>query len=176
MGLTKIRKGDILYKPLKIETLEVHGADSSLKAMRLPMEGRKEKTETMALARALVKRGTEHAKFSRGIIVWAEMWFQVGWMVEFETYRHGKETLSTSSAMHVDLRDLSGEELAEEKQRGLGEKYYHRIGTFSYQCLRKMYIERRKHKHPDWQIFCDWIETLPFFQEFIMPELGSTDE
>lgn len=159
-----------MYKPLKIETMEVTGINHALKAMQLPMEGRKLKSDPMELASKLVKRGVEHAKFSRGVVVWAEMWFQVGWMIEFETYRYGKETLSTSSAMHVDLRNLSGEELAEAKQVGLGEKYYHRISTLSYQILRKIYIERRKHRHPDWQIFCDWIETLPHFNELIMPE------
>jgi len=105
-----------------------------------------------------------------GIVLWAEMWFQVGWMIEFETYRHGKETLSTSSTMHVDLRGLEGEALAEQKQRDLPTKVYHRISTFSYQVLRKIYIERRRHHHLDWQTFCDWIETLPDFDTLIMPE------
>lgn len=165
-----------MYKPLKIETLEIAGIDSSLKAIRLPMEGRKEKTETNQLAKTLIKRGTDHAKFSRGIVVWADLHFQMGWMIELDTYRIGREVLSTSSSMHTDLRDLSGVELAEEKQRGLPEKYYHQICTFSYQTLRSMYIARRKHRHPDWQIFCDWVETLPMFEILIMPEKGNHDE
>lgn len=27
--------------------------------------------------------------------------------------------------------------------------------------LRQIYHQRRNHELPDWQEFCDWIETLP---------------
>jgi len=159
-----------LYKALKIETLEVGGITPTLQAMRLPMEGRKQKTEDEQLAKVLIKRGTDHAKFSRGAIVWVDMHFQIGWMVELDTYRIGREVLSTSSSMHNELREMSGEELASQKQKDLPNKYYHQICYFSYPTLRAIYIARRKHRHPDWQVFCDWVETLPSFDVLIMPE------
>jgi hypothetical protein len=159
------------YKPLEIKTLEVGGINPSLEAMRLPMLGRKTKSTDDELASKLIRRGTSHAKFQRGVEVWLKATFQIGWLVELETYRIGLDTLSTSSTMHNELRDLVGEELAEEKQLGLVDKQYVRISKVSYQTLRKIYIERRKHRHPDWQIFCDWVETLPKFTVLIMPEL-----
>lgn len=33
--------------------------------------------------------------------------------------------------------------------------------TTNYQQLKTMYFQRRHHRLPDWQGFCDWIETLP---------------
>lgn len=36
----------------------------------------------------------------------------------------------------------------------------------NYRQLKTMYHQRRNHKLPDWQYFCDWIETLPH-SEFI---------
>ena len=33
--------------------------------------------------------------------------------------------------------------------------------TTNYRCLKNIYAQRRTHRLPDWQAFCDWIETLP---------------
>lgn len=33
--------------------------------------------------------------------------------------------------------------------------------TTNYQQLKTIYNQRRHHRLPDWQYFCDWIETLP---------------
>ena len=141
-----------------------------MKAMRLPKQSEGDSSfnsgvigqKDLELASNLVKAGDDHAKAMRGIIVWMELELQVGFMIEFETYRHGVECLSTSSSMHNELKNLKGEELAEQKQADLPDKIYTRILTISYQALRHMYKARRNHKHPDWQIFCDFIETLPY--------------
>ena len=161
------------YKPLIVETLDVVGLRHSLKAMRLPKDKqRKDITfaENLHLGGNLIKAGTADAKFQRGIIAYVELKMQVGWMIEFETYRHGVECLSTSSSMHNELKHSSGPELAAEKQAGLEEIVYTRICHISYQALRAMHRARRNHRHPDWQIFCDWIETLPHFSALIIPE------
>jgi hypothetical protein len=121
----------------------------------------------LELASRLVKAGDDHAKAIRGIVAWLEIDCQVGWLIEFETYRHGVECLSTSSSMYAELKGLKGKELAEQKQKDLPEKVYTRILTISYQALRHMYKARRNHRHPDWQIFCDMIETLPYAGELI---------
>jgi len=38
--------------------------------------------------------------------------------------------------------------------------------TTNYLQLKTIYNQRRKHKLEDWQIFCDWVESLPYFKEF----------
>lgn len=37
--------------------------------------------------------------------------------------------------------------------------------TTNYQQLKTIYKQRRHHALPDWQMFCDWCETLPRFME-----------
>lgn len=32
----------------------------------------------------------------------------------------------------------------------------------NYQQLKTIYHQRRTHRLPDWQVFCDWIESLPY--------------
>lgn len=167
-----------MYIPLKVEVKEFAGTHPSLEAMRLPKESMGDTSwgsleigpKDAKLAKRLILAGTDHAKFSRGIVVYLKMQLQVGWMIEFETYRHGVECLSTSSTMHGELRKLSGIELAERKQADLPSKVYTRIIMVSYQALRAMYLARRNHRHPDWQIFCNFVETLPHFNILIMPE------
>ena len=39
--------------------------------------------------------------------------------------------------------------------------------TTNYRCLKNIYIQRKNHKLPEWQEFCKWIETLPYFEELI---------
>lgn len=162
------------YKPLEIAAYEVVGLLWAMRAMRLPKKSEGDTLfsstigpKDLHLASNLVKAGPDHAKAMRGIIVYLEIKLQVGFMIEFETYRHGVECLSTSSAMHGELAQLKGIELAEQKQADLPDKQYTRILTLSYQALRSMYKARRHHRHPDWHIFCDWVETLPYAAELI---------
>lgn len=162
----------MVYKPLKVELDSTKGIHFSLRAMRLPKNQNRSTTmmEDIALASKLIKAGPDHAKFQRGIMAYIRMEMQTGFMIEFETYRHGVECLSTSSSMHNELVDLRGDELANQKQLDLPNKVYKRDVVISYQALRSMYKARRHHKHPDWQIFCDFIETLPYFKYLIVPE------
>jgi len=34
--------------------------------------------------------------------------------------------------------------------------------TTNYRQLKTIYKQRRYHVLPEWQIFCDWVETLPY--------------
>ena len=166
------------YVPLRISLMNVYGLREAMEAMRLPRQSKSDTTSEALgprdarLAAALIAAGDEHAKALRGIVAYVKVRMQVGWMIQFETYRHGVECLSTSSSMHGELRHLSGRELAERKQQDLPTKVYTRILTISYQALRRMYLQRRGHRHPDWQIFCDFVETLPYFRQLIAPDLA----
>lgn len=40
--------------------------------------------------------------------------------------------------------------------------------TTNYQQLKTMYQQRKNHRLPEWREFCNWIETLPKFQELIL--------
>lgn len=156
-----------VYKPLKIETMEVAGINSSLISMRYPMEGRKSTRTDSELSRLLSKTGDDHAKHLRGCLVWAKLELQAGFMIELETYSVGVIKLPCTSSMHTELKNLTGVELAEEKQKGLSEKVYKRIFIFSFQALSRIDSQRENHRHPDWQIFRDWIKTVPYYSELV---------
>lgn len=166
------------YKQLEIQVEGIAGMLPALKAMRLPKKTKSDSYESKLgasdsrLASALIKAGSDHAKFQRGIIVWVKQTYQVGWMIEFVTYRHGVEWLSTSSSMHGELKKLKGDELASQKQADLPDKEYTTRYHISYQALRSIYRARRNHRHPDWRVYCRWIESLPYFKELIYPEFN----
>jgi len=173
----------MLYKPLKVSLLAVAGLYPSLRAMRLPKGSKGDSLidrfgykivhigeKDKKLAGNLIRAGDDHAKCIRGIDAWIELEMQAGFMIEFDTYRIGCDTLSTNSTMHNELVGMSGSELAEKKQEGLSEKVYKRISKVTYQALRRMYKQRKTHRHPDWQIFCNFIETLPYAKELILAE------
>lgn len=40
----------------------------------------------------------------------------------------------------------------------------------NYRCLKNIYSQRRHHRLPDWQVFCDWCETLPHFKDWFVEE------
>ncbi len=160
------------YKPLEIEVLTVDDPRPALEGMRLPKKQTKPPTREAdrLLASKLVLAGDEHAKAMRSILVHIRIKAGLGWLVEYLTYEVGVIPVSSSSTMHTSLRELSGEELAEQKQADLPSLIYTRQDKISYQTIRRMYLQRRHHRHPDWQIFCDWIETLPHFDWLIYPD------
>lgn len=43
-----------------------------------------------------------------------------------------------------------------------------RTVQLNYQVLKSMYFARKDHKLDEWHIFCDWIETLPYFKEICL--------
>jgi hypothetical protein len=169
-----------MYKPLHLDLMTDDITDcmfNSLAAMRLPKCSYEDTMsysieEDLALAAKLISAGEDHAKFQRGIRVQIYMKMQIGFMVEFDTYRVGIDTLSTSSTMHGDLSRLSGSTLAIYKQAGLSTQVYERIIDVSYQTLARIHRQRRDHRHPDWQVFCDFIEGLPYANELIFGRSG----
>lgn len=191
----------------KIETFEIAGFASALKALRLPfgLECRSEievevKASTkemnkrwittfsdsviderdLHLLSTLVKRGEEHSKVIRGIVVYAQIDAPIWFYRELETYRIGRERLSSESTMHIDCKGLGGEELEKAKDNIPMGHIQRTIDMYSYQTLRRIYIQRRNHRLPIWREFCQWIESLPFANELILVGLkdgnSSTDK
>lgn len=175
---------------ININTIEIAGLGSVLNALRLPfgkecrscskfnMEVDDEYIRTSAftyinekdmhLLSVLVKRGDEHAKAIRGLMVYAEIEAPIWFYRELETYRIGRERLSCESTMHIDCKGLSGEELEKAKDQIPMGKVQKTVDMFSYQCLRRIYHQRKNHRLPMWHDFCDWIKTLPFADTLII--------
>lgn len=176
---------------LKIETLEIAGFASVLRALRLPF-GKECRSETsfdldimdnnfllfksgvhiderdLKLMSTLVKRGEEHCKALRGLIVFAEISAPRYWWVEMDTYRIGSERLSSESTMHIQGKGLSTEDLVKMKSELKEGTIQKRAQYFSYPTLRRIYFQRRNHRLPMWHDFCKWIESLPYAHELII--------
>ena len=175
---------------VKIETLEIAGFVSAFKALRLSY-GKEERSRSqvdfrevgdggaeeywafdadprdMELLQKLVRAGDEHAKVLRGVVVWAKVTAPVYWWCEQETYRAGHERLMSESTMHIDCKGLSGEELQKAKAEIPMGKELTKVDFFSYQCLRRIWQQRKNHRLPEWREFCEWIESLPMAGELI---------
>lgn len=184
-----------------IETIEIAGYVSALMALRLPFGlgcrsvGKVEEKhivgesgehieirsmldmnhKDMRLLSTLVKRGDEHAKVLRGIMVYAQIDAPIWFYRELETYRIGRERLSSESTMHIDCKGLGGEELERAKDAIPMGHIQRTIDVYSYQCLRRIYVQRRNHRLPMWREFCRWIEGLPYAKELILIGLNDGD-
>ncbi len=127
------------------------------------------------LLSTLIRRGDEHAKVLRGVMVWCEINAPRYWWQEMATYRIGTECLSSESTMHVEGRGLDEDSLVELKEHIEEGHMQKRIYIFSYQTLRRIYFQRRNHRLPQWRKFCEWIDTLPFANAFITVDGKDTD-
>ena len=189
---------------IEIKTLEIAGFASAVQALRLPFkkECRSYATVTnrysddpkaeepyfeghavvdfeqkdLHLMSVLVKRGDEHGKVIRGIIVYAEISAPIWFYRELETYRIGRERLSCESTMHCECKGLGGEELEKAKDEIPMGHIQKTVDWFSYQTLRRIYVQRRNHRLLMWRDFCRWIEGLPFAKEFILTGLEDDKE
>lgn len=79
------------------------------------------------------------------------------------------EIMKEKVAEYNALEDTTTEEA---KKRYLEILYSNPCGmyltarmTTNYQQLKTIYQQRRNHRLPEWQTFCDWVETLPMFIE-----------
>lgn len=188
-----------------VKTLEIAGFGSVLQALRLPFGkgcrstvyfshvfvGDEEKSgfdskistacgikldpKDMNLMSRLVKSGDEHAKVIRGINVYAEINAPRYWWQEMDTYRIGTERLSSESSMHIQGKGLPTDNLIEMKESLTEATMQRRVQMFSYQTLRRIYMQRRNHRLPQWRIFCDWIKTLPYADELIIIGIDDTN-
>jgi hypothetical protein len=181
---------------LNIKTLEIAGFASAFQALRLPFKKEcrsishtkfdydyKEIATTssvfidpkdLTLMSTLVKRGDEHSKVVRAIMVYVEIDAPRYWWQEMDTYRIGTDRLSSESTMHCEGRGMSEEELVEMKNNLPEGTMQKRVQVFSYQTLRRIYVQRRNHRLPHWREFCTWVETLPFAEQLIL--IGLKDE
>lgn len=187
---------------MDIKTINVSGLSGVLEALRLPFgkevrsaigtDSKRDKgvlddeivptfysaeavrihPKDLTLLQTLVKRGDEHAKCIRGLMVWAKITAPVYWWAELETYRAGHERLASESTMHIDCKGLQGEDLQKAKAEIPMGKELTKVDMFSYQALRNIYKQRHGHRLPEWHSFCDWVKTLPLAEELILTGLN----
>lgn len=149
------------------------------------------------LAKRLVKYGEPHCKFLRMIHVQVCITAPLYWWKEMDQYRIGTTTNSTSTMHRLALTLITRDcfecpdlisssiinNLEEMRQRYLISKnkddwkelivnlpeswLQTRMIDFNYSTIKRIYRDRKNHKLEEWHAFCDWVETLPYFNEFI---------
>ena len=162
---------------ITIKTLEIAGFASAVSALRLPF-GKECRSvpssfqmvddscvfdenpyirygaavdihaKDLHLMSVLIKRGDEHAKVVRGIMAYAEIDAPRFWWQEMDTYRIGTDRLSSESTMHIQGKGMSTDELVKMKSELTEGTMQKRVQVFSYQCLRRIYIQRKNHRLP----------------------------
>lgn len=132
--------------------------------------------------------GTGHCNFLVGVVVQFDLSFTIKAWTEAERY-HFFDIISSQSTMHrISKMDIAKscieyvspeiievvERLVcqynktENKEDYLKLLYNVPVGlrltarmTTNYLQLKTIYKQRRGHRLPEWQSFCDWCETLP---------------
>ena len=135
-----------------------------------------------------------HKNFLSGILVSFNITYPQYWSMEAQRY-HFLQIVSSSSKMHrltkmdirtccnkyvrKDVMDILQNEIDRYNAEPTSEHFMSVISncpmglelfmhcTTNYLQLSTIYKQRRNHKLEDWQIFCNWIETLPYFEELI---------
>lgn len=146
---------------------------------------------------AKCKMGTGHDNFLNGIIVQFDLTFSIKAWVEMQRY-HFIDFVSSQSTMHciskMDIKAMCNEYVSdviiaevERLKKGYLDnptpKNYLELlynvpagfeltarMTTNYRQLKTIYAQRRTHRLEDWQVFCDFIETLPYAKELIINE------
>ena len=84
----------------------------------------------LSVMQKLILNGDEHAKFIRGVHVWARISAPRYFWQEMDTYRIGTETLSSQSTMHTILKkDLTLDDFDEIMPMEFLEKIIKKINT-----------------------------------------------
>lgn len=138
------------------------------------------------------KPGSGHDQFLTGIVVNFNLTFSNKAWVEMERYRF-VFFVSSQSTMHRICKfdfieqvndyvtnetiDLCNKYIAEYNENPTKEGYlkvlYNTPAGFqltarlttNYRALKTVLQQRKTHRLPEWQEFCDWIRTLPHFEE-----------
>jgi hypothetical protein len=137
----------------------------------------------LKLLQTLIKKGDEHAKSVRLINVTAYIEAPLFWWNEENTYIAGITRGCSESTMHT----LKKEELTKNNFESVDNDFIERLEyliknnynieyiksrlpsgylqarviNYNYQTLRRIWLQRRDHKLPQWKVFIDWIKTLP---------------
>lgn len=149
----------------------------------------------LKLLQRLIKNGDEHSKSVRLINVTAKITAPLFWWSEENTYTQGITRGCSESTMHTlkkekltqgnfeqnileehllllqDTIDANFDDDIELLKNYLPSGYLQtRVINYNYQTLRRIWLQRRGHRLPQWHIFLDWVNTLPLAKELILIE------
>ena len=175
---------------MHISAVTVSGLEASMAASGLPMVvDPKDASVSLTRATKLASTdiGSGHDNFLNGITVHFFISASNKFWVEMQRY-HFMDFVSSQSTMHrmksfdldkayneyVDpriieiMKELQAKAIETKSAEDELRLLYSNPAGFengaymvtNYRQLKTIYAQRRYHRLPEWQIFCDWIETL----------------
>lgn len=174
---------------MHISDVKISGLEESIYYSGLPMRVDEVSEDNNGDKRARVLAstpiGSGHDNYLNGIIVHFFIKASNKFWVEMQRY-HFIDFVSSQSTMHkmkyFNLDDSYNEyvdpriiEIMKELQANVKTKedelrllYSNPAGfengaymVTNYRQLKTIYKQRRTHRLPEWQVFCDWVESLP---------------
>lgn len=151
----------------------------------------------LKLACTLVNNGEPHCKFLRMIHVQVAITAPLYFWKEADTYKIGTVSNSTSTmhrianypikkdcfecpemimdttiefleSLRVSYNETKNKDTWKSLIVNLPSGWLQtRMIDFNYSVLKRVYRDRKNHKLVEWHDFCKWVESLPYFNEFI---------
>ena len=171
---------------IKIENVEVVGLEHAIRGMRNPMNSW-DKSDSefipwdntdfkignndLDLMKRLVKSGTDHRKFMRMIVVYADVTAPLYWWKEFDTYKVGTVRNSCSTMHKIQDKEFTIDDFSHEHLTGETDGLWVNADGRDFMCsaldfcqitcdvlnhYRELYIETKDKKYW-WQM----IQLLP---------------
>ena len=159
---------------MKVTIIKEAGYEEAL--LGLSLSYNKDPKNMRSVAMKLSSRDGGHNKFLESIVLWLDITAPRYWWQQFDTYRVGV-TKQSESTMHTVLKrkltqeDFEGpiltdtlealNQLIADKDFGrlkneLPEGFLQRrIVCLNYKVIRHIIRQRRTHRLPEWQMFCD---------------------
>ena len=140
------------------------------------------------------KAGSGHDCALKGVTVQMDITAPQYWWPQFQRY-HFADIISSQSKMHrimkfnidsqcnkhvrPELVDIVDSLVSQYKEDPTQERFVDVMSnlpmgfqltariTTNYLQLKSMHTQRRNHKLPEWHVFCDWVETLPYMDKIL---------
>ncbi|AZO96154.1 hypothetical protein [Halocella sp. SP3-1] len=177
---------------MKINNVEVNGIPGAIKASGYPMSIKIDRVLTdkdfdRANRLAGCDAGIGEDCFLKGVNVQADITAPQYWYLQFQRY-HFADIVSSQSKMHRILKMDIDKQCSDKVSPIIKKEFKNHIEhykrdaitfeeliascpmglmltariTTNYLQLKSIYRQRRHHRLEEWQVFCDWIETLPY--------------
>jgi hypothetical protein len=154
---------------IKLERIEVMNFENAIRGMRNPLNSWDKSDSVfdwntcsyyigqndLALARKLVKAGSDHRKFLRQIFVSMDITAPLYWWKEFDTYKVGTTANSCSTMHKIHAKEFVIEDFSHDKMTGAGESSLVSI-IYELNVNRDLYLNTK-----DKQYWYTMIQLLP---------------
>lgn len=162
---------------IKIENVEVVGWESAIRGMRNPMNSW-DKSDScknfdtgvivignndLTLMKKLAKAGTDHRKFMRTIVVYADVTAPLYWWKEADTYKVGTVRNSCSTMHKIMDKEFTLDDFSCEKMHGNTKSVLNRV-IEELNDIRERYLNPDKYGLTDNAVKMVWynlIQLLP---------------